>query len=56
MAGRSGELRPKITLRSTAGTGTSYITRKNRHNDPERLVLRKYNRVIRTHVEFTETR
>ena len=35
------EIRPVVKLRSTAGTGYTYITRKNRRNDPDRLVLRK---------------
>ncbi len=56
MASRSGEVRPKIVLRSTAGTGVSYVTRKNRRNTPDRLVLRKYDRFIRAHVEFKESR
>ncbi len=37
------ELRPVIKLRSTAGTGFTYVTRKNRRNDPDRLQLRKYD-------------
>lgn len=53
---RSGELRPKITLRSTEGTGMSYVTKKNRRNSPDRLVLRKYDHVLRRHVEFKESR
>jgi large subunit ribosomal protein L33 len=56
MAGRRAELRPKVTLRSTAGTGTSYVTEKNRRNDPDRLVLRKYDPRVRRHVEFREDR
>ncbi|GAA3387155.1 50S ribosomal protein L33 [Streptomyces roseoviridis] len=48
--------RPVITLRSTAGTGVTYVTRKNRRNDPDRLVLRKYDPVAGAHVEFRETR
>ncbi|MDT5114796.1 MAG: large subunit ribosomal protein [Mycobacterium sp.] len=43
-------------LRSTAGTGYTYITRKNRRNDPDRLTLRKYDPVVRRHVEFREER
>lgn len=35
--------RPVITLRSTAGTGFTYVTTKNRRNDPDRLVLTKYD-------------
>lgn len=56
MAGRSQDLRPKIKMRSTAGTGVTYMTRKNRRNNPDRLVLSKYDPVIRRHVEFREER
>lgn len=56
MAGRSKDIRPKVTLRSTAGTGTTYITEKNRRNSPDRLVLLKYDKAIRHHVEFKESR
>jgi large subunit ribosomal protein L33 len=50
------DLRPIIKLRSTADTGFTYVTRKNRRNSPDRLVLRKYDPVVRRHVEFKETR
>jgi large subunit ribosomal protein L33 len=50
------DLRPIIKLRSTAGTGFTYVTRKNRRNSPDRVVLRKYDPVVRRHVEFKETR
>jgi large subunit ribosomal protein L33 len=53
---RRDERRPVITLRSTAGTGATYTTRKNRLNNRERLVLRKYDPVVRRHVEFKEDR
>ena len=53
---RSTELRPVVRLRSTAGTGTTYVTRKNRRNDPDRLVLRKYDARVRRHVDFREER
>ena len=56
MAKKSGELRPIIKLRSTAGTGFTYVTKKNRRNTPDRLVLKKYDPVIRKHVEFREER
>ena len=52
----SNELRPITKIRSTAGTGYTYVTRKNRRNDPDRLVLRKFDPVIRGHVEFREER
>jgi large subunit ribosomal protein L33 len=54
--GRGNEVRPVVKLRSTAGTGTTYVTRKNRRNDPDRMVLRKYDPRIRRHVDFTEER
>ncbi|MDH6228479.1 MULTISPECIES: 50S ribosomal protein L33 [Streptomyces] len=50
------ELRPVVKLRSTAGTGFTYVTRKNRRNDPERMVLRKYDPIARKHVDFREER
>lgn len=56
MARRGNELRPIITLRSTAGTGFTYVTRKNRRNDPDRMVLRKFDPKVRRHVEFKEER
>lgn len=43
-------------MRSVAGTGVTYVTRKNRRNDPNRLVLRKYDPVVRRHVELREER
>ena len=56
MAGKKNDLRPKITLESTAGTGFRYITTKSRRNTPDRLVIRKFDPVVRQHVEFKETR
>ncbi|GAA2426734.1 hypothetical protein GCM10010433_28410 [Streptomyces pulveraceus] len=50
------ETRPVVTLRSTAGTGQSYVTRKSRRNTPDRLVLRKFDPVVGRHVPFREER
>ncbi|MDI6409030.1 50S ribosomal protein L33 [Streptomyces albus] len=50
------DIRPLIKLRSTAGTGYTYVTRKNRRNDPDRLILRKYDPRARRHVTFREER
>ncbi len=50
------DIRPIVKLRSTAGTGYTYVTRKNRRNDPHRIVLRKYDPVVRCHVDFREER
>lgn len=56
MAKKSKELRPIVKLRSSAGTGYTYVTRKTRRNDPERMALRKYDPIVRRHVEFKEAR
>ncbi len=50
------EVRAVIKIRSTAGTGYTYVTRKNRRNTPDRLTLRKYDPVVRRHVLFREER
>ncbi|MCX4784702.1 MULTISPECIES: 50S ribosomal protein L33 [unclassified Streptomyces] len=50
------ETRPVVTLRSTAGTGQSYVTRKSRRNTPDRLVLRKFDAIAGRHVLFREER
>ncbi|MFE2992404.1 50S ribosomal protein L33 [Streptomyces sp. NPDC059262] len=48
--------RPVVRLKSTAGTGVTYVTRKNRLSNPDRLVLRKYDAVTGKHVLFREER
>jgi large subunit ribosomal protein L33 len=53
---KHNDVRPIIKLRSTAGTGVTYVTRKNRRNDPDRLVIRKYDPKVRQHVDFREER
>jgi large subunit ribosomal protein L33 len=50
------EIRPIVKLRSTADTGYTYVTRKNRRNDPDRLTLKKYDPAVRRHVDFREER
>ncbi|WP_329157031.1 50S ribosomal protein L33 [Streptomyces sp. NBC_01717] len=50
------EVRPIIKLHSTAGTGYTYVTRKIRRNDPDRMVLRKFDPIARKHVDFREER
>ncbi len=56
MAKKTTQLRPIIKLRSTAGTGYTYVTRKNRRNTPDRLVLKKFDPIVRRHVAFKEAR
>jgi large subunit ribosomal protein L33 len=50
------DIRDKVTVLPTAGTGVRYVTTKSRRNTPDRLVLMKYDRIVRKHVEFKETR
>ncbi len=52
---KRNQLRPLVQLRSSAGTGFTYITRKSRRNTPDRLVLTKFDPIVRRHVEFKET-
>lgn len=56
MAGSTKDLRPVVKLRSSAGTGYTYVTRKNRRNDPDRMRLTKFDPIVRRHVEFVEAR
>jgi large subunit ribosomal protein L33 len=53
--GRTGS-RVAVRLVSTAGTGHSYMTNKNRRTTPESLELRKYDPVARRHVMYRESR
>lgn len=44
----------KIRLNSTAGTGFFYVTKKNARTMTEKMTVRKYDPVVRQHVEFKE--
>jgi len=44
----------KIKLESTAGTGFYYVTKKNPRTLTEKMVLKKYDPVVRKHVDFKE--
>ncbi len=44
----------KIRLNSTADTGFFYVTKKNPRNQTEKMTARKYDPVVRKHVEFRE--
>jgi large subunit ribosomal protein L33 len=54
MAG--SDKRPIIKLRSTGGTGYTYVTTKNKVNTRERIEIKKYDPVLRKHVMFKEER
>lgn len=46
--------REKIRLVSSAGTGYSYTTTKNRRTHPDKVKCMKYDPKVRKHVEFVE--
>ncbi len=46
----------KIKLVSTADTGYYYVTKKNSRTQTEKLTYRKYDPVVRKHVEFKEAK
>ena len=49
-------MRDKIKLVSSAGTGHFYTTTKNKRKSPDKLVLKKYDPVVRKHVEYKEAK
>jgi len=44
----------KIRLNSTAGTGHFYVTKKNARTMTEKMSMRKFDPVVRKHVEYKE--
>ena len=48
------DVRIKIKLESTAGTGYFVTTTKNTRNTPAKLSRKKYDPVVRKYVEFVE--
>lgn len=49
-------MRDKIKLVSSAGTGHFYTTTKNKRTTPEKLSFKKYDPVVRKHVEYKEAK
>ena len=48
--------REKIKLVSSAGTGHFYTTDKNKRNTPDKMVMKKYDPVVRKHVDYKESK
>ena len=46
----------KIKLVSTADTGFYYVAKKNSRTQTEKLSFKKYDPVVRKHVEFKEAK
>lgn len=49
-------MRDKIKLVSTAKTGHYYTTTKNKRTTTDKLVFKKYDPVVRKHVEYKEAK
>ena len=49
-------MRVHITLECTECHERNYLSSKNRRNNPDRIVLKKFDPVVRKHVEFREER
>jgi large subunit ribosomal protein L33 len=46
----------KVKLVSSADTGFYYVTKKNSRTQTEKLSFKKYDPVVRKHVEFKEAK
>jgi large subunit ribosomal protein L33 len=46
----------KIKLVSSADTGFYYVTKKNSRTQTEKLTFKKYDPVVRKHVDFKESK
>ena len=46
----------KVKLVSSADTGHYYVTKKNSRTQTEKLSFKKYDPVVRKHVEFKESK
>jgi len=49
-------MREKIKLVSSAGTGHFYTTTKNKKNMPDKMSIKKFDPVVRKHVEYKESK
>jgi len=49
-------MRDKIKLVSTANTGHYYTTTKNKRTMTEKMVIKKYDPVVRKHVDYKEAK
>ncbi|MBW3567083.1 MAG: 50S ribosomal protein L33 [Proteobacteria bacterium] len=48
--------REKIKLVSSADTGHFYTTVKNKQNTPEKITMKKFDPVVRKHVDYKESK
>jgi large subunit ribosomal protein L33 len=46
----------KIKLVSSAGTGHYYVTKKNSRTQTDKLKKKKYDPIVKKHVEYSESK
>ena len=49
-------MQEKIKLVSSAGTGHYYTTTKNKRTHPDKMEVKKYDPVVRKHVNYKESK
>ena len=49
-------MREKVKLLSTAGTGHFYVATKNKRLHPDKMNVKKYDLVVRKHVDYKESK
>jgi large subunit ribosomal protein L33 len=49
-------MREKVKLLSTAGTGHFYVATKNKRLHPDKMNVKKYDPVVRKHVDYKESK
>ena len=49
-------MREKVKLLSTAGTGHFYVATKNKRLHPDNMNVKKYDPVVRKHVDYKESK
>ena len=49
-------MQEKIKMVSSAGTGHYYTTTKNKRTHPEKMEMKKYDPVIKKHVNYKESK
>jgi large subunit ribosomal protein L33 len=52
----ASDMRDKIKLVSSAGTGHYYTTTKNKRTSPDKMEIQKYDPVVRKHVAYKEAK
>jgi large subunit ribosomal protein L33 len=45
-----------VKMLSSAGTGFFYVKKRNPRKQPEKMEMRKYDPVVRKHVQFKEAK